>query len=93
MPTEETAVHVIVTGRVQGVGFRYFVLARAQAFQLTGWVQNLPNGAVEAYAEGPRLALQDWVTRLHQGPPMSRVEEVRTDWDVPGENSDGFEIR
>ena len=84
--------HVIVKGRVQGVGFRYFVLARAQALGLQGWVQNLPNGSVEAHAEGAEEALTQWVKELRQGPPLARVDEVRTDWDVPEEKAEGFEI-
>ena len=85
--------HVVVKGRVQGVGFRYYVLARAQASHLTGWVRNLEDGHVEACATGPRAALQQWVKELQEGPPMSRVDEIRTDWDCPLENFTEFEIR
>jgi acylphosphatase len=89
----KSSVHVAVKGRVQGVGFRFFVLARAQAHGLSGWVRNLPNGQVEACAEGPKTALLQWVDALRNGPPLSRVDDVRADWDVRVENTEGFEIR
>src|SRR3982751_2540845 len=53
-PSERVAVRVLVSGRVQGVGFRDFTLRKAQQLRLAGWVRNLPSGEVEAYAEGAR---------------------------------------
>lgn len=69
-----------VTGRVHGVGFRYFVLREAQALGLTGWVANDPDGSVHCIAEGPRDRLDALVDRLHDGPPAAIVDGVSTAW-------------
>jgi acylphosphatase len=71
---------VIVRGRVQGVGFRYFVVQQAQARELVGWVRNLGNGDVEAWAEGPRPQLEDFLDALRQGPPLARVQSATPTW-------------
>jgi acylphosphatase len=62
-----------VEGRVQGVGFRWFTRDRAVALGLTGFVRNLPDGAVEAVAEGSAAALDAWIRHVRSGPTMSRV--------------------
>ena len=87
------AVRLIIEGRVQGVGFRYFTQDAAQALQLTGWVHNLPNGGVEAYAEGTKLDLESWIGSLRQGPPMSRVEKIEIEWLIPKNSTADFSIR
>jgi acylphosphatase len=68
--------HVTVRGRVQGVGFRYFVRERARAMRLTGWVRNLADGSVEVLAQGDSDALQRFHTTLRQGPPGARVASI-----------------
>jgi acylphosphatase len=65
-----------VIGRVQGVGFRYFVLREATDLGLEGWVANTPNGAVRCVAEGPRSALDALLGRLREGPPAAIVDRV-----------------
>ncbi len=65
-----------VRGRVQGVGFRYFVVRNALDLGLTGWVANLPDGAVRCVAEGPPDALARLDDALRTGPPGSFVEAV-----------------
>jgi acylphosphatase len=57
----ETAKHIIFTGRVQGVGFRFTALRIANRYQLTGWVRNLPDGTVEMVAQGPPDSISDCV--------------------------------
>ncbi|MCD6362190.1 MAG: acylphosphatase [Armatimonadetes bacterium] len=84
--------HAIVSGRVQGVGFRYFVLRRAQSLGLNGWVRNLSSGDVEFVAEGPREALEELLRAVRQGPPMSWVERVRTDWSAARGDLRSFEV-
>ncbi len=71
-----------VYGRVQGVGFRAFVLNRAQVLGLTGTVRNVyfPSRHVDVVAEGPQHELQSLITLLHQGPSMSRVDKVDVTW-------------
>ena len=66
----------IVKGRVQGVGFRFFVEHEAKALGLRGYVRNCYDGNVEVYAIGEEKMLQQLRGRLEQGPPMSRVEQV-----------------
>lgn len=66
----------IVRGRVQGVGFRYFVRTRCRAVGLAGWVRNHDDGSVEALVAGPERALSDFERELRQGPPGARVESV-----------------
>ncbi|MDD5563526.1 MAG: acylphosphatase [Thermoanaerobaculaceae bacterium] len=66
----------IVQGRVQGVGFRYFVVREAQALGLAGWVRNLPDGSVEVLAAGEAGLVAALEGRLWHGPPHARVNEV-----------------
>lgn len=68
--------HVIVSGSVQGVGFRYWAVREARFLNLTGWVSNLPNGSVEVVAEGPRHALLDFLGSLRTGPSHANVDAV-----------------
>lgn len=78
---EETArVSVIVTGRVQGVFYRATAMQTAQRLGLTGWVRNLPDGGVEAVAEGPRESVRDFVDWCGMGPPSARVDSVDERW-------------
>jgi acylphosphatase len=65
-----------VTGRVQGVGFRYFVLREAMDLGLDGWVANTTGGAVRCVAEGPRRHLDVLLDRLRDGPPAALVDHV-----------------
>jgi acylphosphatase len=73
-------VHCSVHGRVQGVGFRHFVVHEALALGLTGWVRNQPDGSVEALAEGPAAGLHGFVSALQRGPVRARVDRVVTEW-------------
>ncbi|HEY6572367.1 MAG TPA: acylphosphatase [Candidatus Eisenbacteria bacterium] len=81
-----------VEGRVQGVGYRSFVIDRAVALGLSGWVRNLPSGDVDLEAEGPRETLQGLLHDLRKGPPSSRVLHIHVEW-APARGTDGFEIR
>ncbi|MGA3058239.1 MAG: acylphosphatase [Candidatus Limnocylindrales bacterium] len=77
---ELTRLEANVRGRVQGVGFRYFVLAHATRLGLTGWVANEQDGSVYCVAEGPRGDLDLLLEKLHEGPASSIVELVLEDW-------------
>ena len=70
----------VVQGRVQGVGFRYFVIDRAQELQLVGVCRNVANGDVEVIAEGEQGALEALLVALKQGPRMAYVENVHAVW-------------
>ena len=65
-----------VTGRVQGVGFRYFVQKRAAEFEITGWVKNMPDNSVLVMAKGNETDLDTFVDHLKAGPAMARVAHV-----------------
>lgn len=85
--------HVFIRGRVQGVGFRYFVLSAAMEIQLTGWVRNRRDGSVEVIAEGTKENLEKLFRALQRGPSSSNVTGVDPEWgDASGEFS-RFEIR
>ena len=73
---DENRVHLRVIGRVQGVGFRWFVTSEANRLGLAGWVRNNADGSVELEAEGPCEALEQLRERVRQGPPAARVERV-----------------
>ena len=84
----------LISGRVQGVGFRWFVHRRASSLHLVGWASNLPDGRVEVVASGPLEALDDLDQALRSGPTMARVTDVEMD-DVQheGDVAKAFEIR
>jgi acylphosphatase len=83
----------LISGRVQGVGFRYFTHAVASREGLRGWVRNLPDGRVEAAAEGEHDALERFERRIRTGPPGARVSDVQaSDTNLMTDN-DGFSIR
>ena len=73
-------VHVVVRGRVQGVGFRWYVVRQARARDVAGWVRNRNDGAVEAEAEGGRPALEAFVEDLRQGPSRAEVTALEAHW-------------
>ena len=81
-----------VRGRVQGVGFRYFVQREAQRLSLSGWVRNLRSGDVQVMAEGSEEDLQTLLQLLRKGPPMAWVERVDYDWKEPRGERGSFEI-
>jgi acylphosphatase len=67
---------VEVVGRVQGVGFRWFIRERARALQVAGWVRNLDSGGVEVAAKGSDEALATLLAAVREGPPGARVSRV-----------------
>lgn len=82
-----------VVGRVQGVGFRFFVQHAANRLKLSGYVRNLPDGRrVEVEVEGPRPALEALLDELREGPPGAHVEHVQHSWQPATGAFRGFEI-
>jgi len=77
---ENTRVHLLIEGRVQGVFFRASAQAEASRLGLTGWVRNRPDGAVEIVAEGERKKLDDLIAWCRHGPRGAEVENVRIEW-------------
>jgi acylphosphatase len=93
MTGDRAALRAIVSGRVQGVGFRFFVEDAATSLGLTGYVRNLSNGNVEVVAEGPRHRLEALLRKLNDGPPLARVAGVTQSWEPPTDAYDVFSIR
>ena len=79
-PDKTVSLEVRVWGRVQGVGFRYFAHDVARRLRLVGYVANLPDGSVRAYAEGPQSSLADFLRQMEKGPSSAQVREARCHW-------------
>jgi acylphosphatase len=83
----------IISGRVQGVGFRYFTEATAQREGVAGWVRNLPDRSVEVVAEGDGEAMERFERAVRSGPPGARVERVEVDTTYPVAGETEFNIK
>ena len=83
----------VVSGRVQGVGFRYYVQDHASVEGVHGYVQNLPDGRVEAFVEGDEDSVLRVERAIRRGPSGARVEEVIADAAAPTGRATGFAIR
>ena len=77
------SIHLEVHGRVQGVGFRWYVVEMARELGLAGWVKNRPDGKVELAAAGTREALDKFTAAVRAGPRGARIEDVRVLAAVP----------
>ncbi len=70
--------HLVVRGRVQGVGFRWFARETAASLNLTGWVRNREDGSVETEAQGMQEAIDEFIKRLKTGNPAAQVDLIET---------------
>ena len=84
--SDKKSLHVLVEGRVQGVGFRYFTERVASGLGLSGYVRNLSDGRVEAYAEGDQAALERFLRQVSEWPGFGYVTRVEETW---GESTGG----
>jgi len=91
--SQTTSVEVLVFGLVQGVLFRVFTQQHAEALGLTGYVKNLPGGAVEVFAEGEKDKLKEFVSRLETGPSGSKVGRLEITWKECNHRFDNFGIK
>lgn len=89
----EQQLEALVFGRVQGVGFRYFVRTAAKRLGVTGWVCNTRDGSVRVVAEGPSRCLRQLLEALEHGPSLACVDDVRCRWDKPSGAFSDFSIR
>jgi len=89
----DVAAHIIVSGRVQGVGYRYFVIHQATSLGLTGWVRNVPNGTVELRAEGDRSIVESLIQVLKVGPRSASVKDLQVEWEKPTYKEKGFNLK
>ena len=88
-PAGERARRFVISGRVQGVAFRYFTCGVARQLGLVGWVKNLPTGEVEVRTRGSAADLEAFERQLRQGPSGSRVDSLtQAELGAPGEWSD-----
>ncbi|MEE9166299.1 MAG: acylphosphatase [Candidatus Neomarinimicrobiota bacterium] len=91
--SEKAGAHILLTGRVQMVGFRWFVRRWAEDLDLAGWVKNNPAGSVETRVEGKRDEIDLLLKELKVGPRGATVEDMNVKW-LPFENQfRTFEIR
>ena len=88
---ERVRLRLLISGRVQGVAFRYCMVDRCRQLGVTGWVRNLADGSVEAEVEGDRQAVESAIAWARQGPPAARVAEVIID-ERPARGQAGFEV-
>jgi acylphosphatase len=72
--------HIVVSGMVQGVGYRFFTSRLARQMGLTGWVKNLSGGQVEICIEGPRGLIESFIKDLKTGNAHARVQDVHVEW-------------
>jgi acylphosphatase len=87
-----TRAHVFISGRVQGVNFRWYTQRIAQSLGLTGWVRNLWDGRVEAIFEGPEAAVRKAVAWCHHGERPARVDDVEVTYGKPTGDFTSFRI-
>lgn len=82
-----------ITGRVQGVGYRYALCDEAERLGLTGWVRNRLDGSVEAVVQGMPGPVEDLIAWAHRGPRAARVADARVDSVEAPDNYTNFELR
>jgi acylphosphatase len=83
----------VISGCVQGVGYRYFAVRAAREMGLAGWVRNLDDGCVECYAIGPARRLEDFEGRLRLGPAHAEVRSVYVEEAALDARIEGFHVK
>jgi len=89
----DAAVHMVVEGLVQGVGFRWFVARHANMLGLRGYVENAYNGTVEVEAEGDRSLIEELIKQVRVGPRSAQVTNLELEWKDPTHHHTHFQIR
>jgi len=92
-PGPNSAAELLVEGRVQGVGYRYFVQRKAAQLGLAGYVMNLKDGSVRVRVEGNRELIEELARELTKGPPLALVENLAVTWRPPTGRFTSFGIR
>lgn len=90
--TSRVRAHILVRGRVQGVGYRAFAARVATQRRLVGGVRNLDDGRVELDVEGAQDLIEGLVAELHVGPPAARVTAVIVEWNPPSDRFTDFQV-
>jgi acylphosphatase len=92
LSSDPIQVHVLISGTVQGVGYRFSTQDMALLLKLAGWVRNLRDGRVEAVFAGPPSQVEEMLRWCHKGPPAAVVTNVTVTYE-PSEGLQGFEVR
>jgi acylphosphatase len=90
---KKVAAEIYVSGRVQGVGYRFFTERAAAKYNVRGWSMNLPDGRVALDIEATDEDAGKFIQELEQGPPMARVEEVKVSWKTHQGKFSNFTIK
>lgn len=90
-PPKQIHAHAFISGKVQGVGYRYFTMNQAIKLGLNGWVRNLPDTRVEAIFEGESEVVERMIRWCHTGPTAAVVKDVQVEYSE-AEGLQGFEI-
>ncbi|MDH4223945.1 MAG: acylphosphatase [candidate division Zixibacteria bacterium] len=93
MSPDKIAAYIIISGVVQGVGYRYFVYRKAGEYNLKGYVRNLYSDDVEIEVEGDRGMLLDFIKDLKVGPRSAHVTRINIEWKEPQNNFTEFQIK
>lgn len=89
----EIRAHVVVSGLVQGVGYRYFVFNRAVNLGLVGYARNIFSGKVEIEIEGDRSLIEEFIKEVKVGPRVAQVKDLKIEWLDCTQSYKSFEIR
>ena len=84
--------HIVIEGRVQGVGYRAFAHRNAIREGLSGWVQNLSNGRVELEVQGPHERIEVLLAVLRNGPSLAQVDQLHVNWVDAHQESEEFRV-
>ncbi len=87
----DARVHLFVSGIVQGVGYRYFAVRKADSYAVKGFAKNLVDGRVEVVAEGERGLVEQFIKDLRNGPISAHVTDIRMEWENPTYEFKGFQ--
>ena len=87
----EARAHLFIAGLVQGVGYRYYAMRKANAYGISGFAKNLIDGRVEVVAEGSRSMVEQFISDLKVGPMSAHVTDMRIEWDNPPFEFEGFQ--
>ena len=85
--------HLIISGLVQGVGYRWFVMRKAEEYNMKGYVRNLYNGDVEVEVEGYRPLIVDFIKELRIGPRAVHVTDIKIEWGEYENRYKNFDIK
>ncbi len=92
MTLDHICARLLISGKVQGVGFRIALRDQARQVGVVGWVRNTPDGYVEAYLEGGNAAVRRIISWCYGGPPQAQVERVQVQWQEPERTLTDFMI-